>query len=64
MERGVKGMLPLGCLPRWGREGVTLIASSKCKKNMSSKRISTEQKNLISGFTADRPVPVGVPEMK
>jgi len=26
---GVKGMLPLGCLPLWGREGVTLIASSK-----------------------------------
>jgi hypothetical protein len=23
MERGVKGMLPLGCLLRWGREGVT-----------------------------------------
>jgi len=32
MERGVKGMLPLGCIPRWGREGVTLIASLKCKK--------------------------------
>ena len=26
MERGVKGMLPLGCLPLWGREGVTFIA--------------------------------------
>jgi hypothetical protein len=24
---GVKGTLPLGCLPFWGREGVTLIAS-------------------------------------
>jgi len=23
-ELGVKGMLPLGCLPLWGREGVTL----------------------------------------
>ena len=23
----VKGMLPLGCLPLWGREGVTLIIS-------------------------------------
>jgi hypothetical protein len=22
---GVKGMLPLDCLPLWGREGVTLI---------------------------------------
>jgi hypothetical protein len=23
--KGVKGMHPLGCLPLWGREGVTLI---------------------------------------
>jgi hypothetical protein len=44
MERGVKGMLPLGCLPRRGEKGVTLKASSKCKKNMGSKKISTEQK--------------------
>jgi hypothetical protein len=22
---GIKGMLPLGCLPLWGREGVSLI---------------------------------------
>jgi hypothetical protein len=22
---GVKGVLPLGCLPFWGREGVTLL---------------------------------------
>ena len=26
--KGVKGMLPLGCLPLWGREGVTLIIAS------------------------------------
>jgi len=26
-EKGVKGMLPLGCLPLWGSEGVTLIFS-------------------------------------
>jgi hypothetical protein len=26
---GVKGILPLGCLPPWGREGVTLIVSVK-----------------------------------
>jgi hypothetical protein len=25
-------MLPLGCLPCWGREGVALKTSSKCKK--------------------------------
>jgi len=24
-REGVKGMLPLGCLPLWVREGVTLI---------------------------------------
>jgi hypothetical protein len=24
-EMGVKGVLPLGCLPHWGREGVTLL---------------------------------------
>jgi hypothetical protein len=35
-------MLPLGCLPRWGREGVTFTASKKCKKNRGSYRISPE----------------------
>ena len=31
--RGVKGMLPLGCLPLWGREGVTLIVFGiNCEK--------------------------------
>ena len=24
-DKGVKGILPLVCLPLWGREGVTLI---------------------------------------
>jgi hypothetical protein len=28
-EKGVKGMLPLGCLPLWGREGVTLLYTEK-----------------------------------
>jgi len=28
-DKGVKGMLPLGCLPLWGREGVSLIAFLK-----------------------------------
>jgi hypothetical protein len=27
--KGVNGMLPLGCFPRWGREGVTLKVSVK-----------------------------------
>jgi hypothetical protein len=26
---GVKGIHPLGCLPRWGSEGVTLIPGLK-----------------------------------
>jgi hypothetical protein len=42
MKRGVKGMLPLDCLPRWGREGVTLITSVKLKKNMGSNMVSPE----------------------
>ena len=32
MKRGGQGDAPLGLPPRWGREGVTLIPSSKCKK--------------------------------
>ena len=28
--KGVKGMLPLGCLPLWGREGVTLLTTKVC----------------------------------
>jgi hypothetical protein len=28
-EKGVKGMLPLGCLPHWGSEGVILLVSGK-----------------------------------
>jgi hypothetical protein len=30
-ERG-KGMLPLGCFPLWGREGVTLPAAAENKR--------------------------------
>jgi len=42
MKRGVKGIHPLGCLPPWGREGVTLIASVKLKKNMGNNMVSPE----------------------
>jgi hypothetical protein len=38
---GVKGALPLGCLPLWGREGVTLILFEKNLKNAQN-RISIE----------------------
>ncbi len=30
---GVKGACPLGCLPLWGREGVTLAISTPAQKN-------------------------------
>jgi hypothetical protein len=28
-KRGVKRMLPLGCLPLWGKKGVTLLAAAE-----------------------------------
>jgi hypothetical protein len=31
-EKGVKGMLPLGYLPLWGREGVNLQTTNKRKQ--------------------------------
>jgi hypothetical protein len=31
-KRGGKGMLPLGYLPLWGREGVTLRAAAENKR--------------------------------
>jgi hypothetical protein len=34
---GVKGMLPLGCLPLWEREGVILQAAAE------NKRIETKE---------------------
>jgi hypothetical protein len=34
---GVKGVLPLGCLPLWGREGVTIITYSNSKKSSEKK---------------------------
>jgi hypothetical protein len=30
---GVKGMLPVGCFPLWGREGVTLKITRECEQN-------------------------------
>jgi len=42
-------MLPLGCLPHWGREGVTLIAAAE-NKLISGKMISTEPKILFFFF--------------
>jgi hypothetical protein len=31
-KRGVKGMLPLGCFPLWGGEGVILQAAAENKR--------------------------------
>ena len=31
-KRGGRGMLPLGCLPLWEREGVTLLAAAENKR--------------------------------
>jgi hypothetical protein len=36
-KKGVKGMLPLGCFPLWGREGVILQATAE------NKRIETKE---------------------
>jgi len=53
-KEGVKGVLPLDCLPLWGREGVTFIAFLK-------KRAATgfhQRKKHISFFsilTGDKP---------
>ncbi len=42
---GVKGTLPLGCLPRWGREGVTLLTAGEYKQINQKNRVSTEPDN-------------------
>jgi hypothetical protein len=31
---GVKGLVPLGSLPHWGREGVTLAICTSAQKNL------------------------------
>jgi hypothetical protein len=40
-KKGGKGILPLGCLPFWGREWVTLIAAADDFRITEKKRIST-----------------------
>jgi len=44
-KEGVKGMLPLGCLPLWGREGVTLIAAAE-NYQMTEKRGFQQSRNF------------------
>jgi hypothetical protein len=43
---GVKGMLPLGCLPRWGREGVTLLTAGEYKQMI--RKIGFQQSQFLS----------------
>jgi hypothetical protein len=42
---GVKGVLPLGCLPLWGREGVTLIATAEINLVTGKKNFCKSIKN-------------------
>jgi hypothetical protein len=44
IPKGVKGMHPLGCLPHWGREGVTIINTEENKTISGYNRSSTEPK--------------------
>jgi hypothetical protein len=40
--KGVKGALPLGCLPLWGREGVTLIKNGEILEPLFPERFPPE----------------------
>jgi hypothetical protein len=39
-------MLPLGCLPLWGREGVTLLTVIRKYADYGKRRISSENRAL------------------
>jgi hypothetical protein len=54
-KRGGKGMLPVGCLPLWGREGVTLLAAAENKRITQKKRISTKPKFITTVNYYGRP---------
>jgi len=41
---GVKGVLPVGCIPLWGREGAPFIVAAESKL-VTGKRISAKHKN-------------------
>jgi hypothetical protein len=43
-KRGGKGMLPLGCLLLWGREGVTLLAAAENKRITGKRGLQQSQK--------------------
>jgi len=48
--KGVKGSHPLGCLPHWGSEGVTLVFSTEWKTFHTRRfRISQRMKKTAEG---------------
>jgi hypothetical protein len=52
-QAGVKGALPLRCLPYWGREGVTLpitTENSRTTKNRISTNVSKKFARILPDF--------------
>ena len=41
-------MLPLGCLPLWGREGVTILTAAEYKQMI--RKIGFQQKSFFGRF--------------
>jgi hypothetical protein len=52
-KEGVKGMLPLGCLPHGGREGVTLQTVDKKKRISGKYDFNRATKNYNEKSTCD-----------
>jgi hypothetical protein len=50
---GVKGMLPVGCLPLWGREGVTLPTAAEYKHMI--RKTGFQQSQLLFFLDVDDP---------
>ena len=48
---GGQGVLPLGCLPLWGREGVTLTTTSE--DFQTTQKLGFLQSLLLINFSAD-----------
>jgi hypothetical protein len=51
-KRGGKGMLLLGCLPLWEREGVTLLAAAE-NKRITGKIGFQQSRNTIADTIAE-----------
>jgi hypothetical protein len=48
-KRGGRGMLPLGCLPLWGREGVTIPAAAENKRITGKRGFQQSHNGLKCG---------------